>query len=201
MDSIVSRRPGISVQQRMTTTTITTENDNNNNNDVGFCCVHSVDVCRVRGSGCHCHLCISVIDRRHPTTARRRRRRRWQTANVKASIGDMTDALDVLTHCIILVQVVVVFGHTRGCWASWPSSSSSTTTTKRRSMLFSVVVGGRRRRLVGWCTHAIDEAKHDDGMVVNVSSSSWWYRHHHKGTNGRHALGDDREPKDHCRRP
>ena len=44
------------------------DDDDDNNNDVGLSFVHSVAVCRVRRSGCYRHLCISVIDRLHPTT-------------------------------------------------------------------------------------------------------------------------------------
>ena len=91
--------------------------------------VHCVAVCRVQESGCYRHLCISVIDRLHPTTIRRRRRR-WQTVNVEASTVSADIALDMLTYCIVLVQVVIVICHTRGCWASSPSSSSSMTTTR-----------------------------------------------------------------------
>ena len=69
---------------------------------------------------------------------------------------------------------------------------------KGRSILFSVVGCGR---VVGWCTHAFDKVPHDAGMVVNVPWSSRWNRHHHTGINGRHAPGDDRQSKDHLRRP
>ena len=79
-------------------------------------------------SGCHCPWCISVIDRLNLTTISRRRR--WPTVSVEASIGDMTDAVGMLAHCIVLVQVVVVICHTSGCWASWPSLPLLTTNTK-----------------------------------------------------------------------
>ena len=110
-------------------------------------------------------------------------------------------AVDMVAHCTGLLNVAVsVCRHGRVAVRFDHHHQTSSTTFTQGPV--HPVQCCRWSSSIGWLVYSCrDKAEDDVGLVVNVSWSTWWCRHHHTGTNGQHALGDDRQSKDHCRRP